>query len=170
MGNPLTLPPLLLTKMLSLDAIAIIYTKRKLFQAVSTPLSRHLPPFAPVYGQPPDPTSTFIDKNVITGCCCNNTYREKVIPECFYPIFLPSPASCLKIQFLTIYPHLRQLMGNPLTPPSLLLTKMLPVDAIAIIYTERKLFQALSTPLSRHLLPFACKFHFWPFTPICACL
>ena len=123
--------------------------------AICLKIFDHLPPFAPVYGQPLDPTSTFIDKNVITGCCCNNTCREKVIPECFYPIFLPSPASCLKIQFLTIYPHLRQLMGNPLTPPSLLLTKMLPVDAIAIIYAMRKLVQAVSTPLSCHLPRFA---------------
>ena len=47
---------------------------------------------------------------------------------------------------------------------------MLSLDAVAILYTERKLFQAVSTPLSRHLLPFAWKFNFWPFTPICACL
>ena len=82
----------------------------------------------------------------------------------------PTPAICLKIQFLAIYPYLRLLMGYPLTPPPLLLTKMLLLDAIAIIHTEKKLFQAVSTPLSRHLLPFAWKFHFWPFTPICACI
>ena len=60
--------------------------ERKLFQAVSTPLSchlppfiensilGHLPPFAPAYGRPLDPTFTFIDKNVITGYYCNNMY------------------------------------------------------------------------------------------------
>ena len=58
-------------------------------------------------------------------------------------------------QFLAIYPHLRLLKGNPLAPPPLLLTKMLLLDAIAIIDTERKLFQAVSTPLFCHLLPFA---------------
>ena len=115
----------------------------------------HLPPFAPANGQPLYPTSTFIDKNVITECYCNNIYKEKAIPGCFHPIALPSSAICLKIQFLAIYPHLRLLMGDPLTPPPLLLTKMLLLDAIAIIYTERKLIQAVSTPLSRHLLPFA---------------
>ena len=41
-------------------------------------------------------------------------------------------------------------------------------DAVVIIYTMRKLFQAVSTPLSCHLPPFAWKFNFLPFTPICA--
>ena len=115
----------------------------------------HLPPFAPAYGQPLDPTFAFIDKNVTSGCYCNNICDEKASTGCFYPIVLPSPPICLKIQFLAIYPHLRLLMCDPLTPPPLLLTKMLLFDVIAIIYTERKLFQAVSTPLSSHLLPFA---------------
>ena len=58
-------------------------------------------------------------------------------------------------QFLAIYPHFRLLISDPLTPPPLLLTKMLSLDAVAIIYMERKLFQAVSTPLSRLLPPFA---------------
>ena len=116
--------PHLLTKILSLDTVAILYMERKLFQAIPTPLT----------------------------------------------IVSPSPAICLKIQFFAIYPHLRLLMGNPLTTPPLLLTKILSLDAVAILYMERKLFQAVSTPLSRHLLPFAWKNNFWPFTPICACL
>ena len=115
----------------------------------------HLPPFASAFGQPLDPTYTFIDKNVITGCYCNNIYREKAIPGCFHPIVSPSPAICLKTQFFANYPHLRLFLGNPLTLPPLLLTKMLSLDAIAIIYTKRKLFQAVSTPLSCHLPPFA---------------
>ena len=106
--------------------------------AICLKIFGHLPPFAPVYGQPLDPTSTLIDKNVITGYCCNNIYGKKAISGCFYPIFPPSPTSCLKIQFLTIYPHLRLFMGNPLTLPPLLLTKMLSLDAVAIIHTERK--------------------------------
>ena len=88
LGDSLTTLPLSLTKMLSLDAVAIVYKERRLFQAVLTPLPAnsghlpdnsifgHLPPFAPAYGQPLDPTSTFIDKNVITGCYCNNIYGE----------------------------------------------------------------------------------------------
>ena len=43
MGNPLIPPPLLLTKMLSLGAIAMISTDRKLLKAVITPFSCHLP-------------------------------------------------------------------------------------------------------------------------------
>ena len=80
---------------------------------------------------------------------------EEAIPGWFELHFPPTPAICLKIQFLAIYPHLRLLMGDPLTPPPLLLTKMLLLDAIAIIYMGKKLIQAVSTPLSRHLLPFA---------------
>ena len=133
------------------------------------PIFGHLPPFAPAYERHLDPTSTFINKNVTTWCCCNITYGEKTIPGCFYPIILPSPAICLKIQFVAIYPHLRLLLVNPLIPLTLLLTKMLSLDAIAIIYTERKPFQAVSIPLSHHLLPLAWKFNFGPFTRICAC-
>ena len=167
MGNPLTPPPLLLTKMLSLDAAAIIYMEKResrLFLPLCSAISHHLPeksifghlpPFAPAYGQPLDPTSAFIDKNVITGCCCNSIYGEKAIPGCFHPIVPPSPAICLKNQFLAIYPHLRLLMGDPLTPPPLLLTKMLTLYAVTMIYTERKLFQAVSTRLSCHLPPSA---------------
>ena len=58
-------------------------------------------------------------------------------------------------QFLAIYPHLRLLLSNPLTPPPLLLTKMLSLDAIAMIYTKGKLFQAISTQLSCPLRSFA---------------
>ena len=114
----------------------------------------HLPPFAPAYGQPLDPTSTFIDKNVITGRCCNYIYREKAISSFFSPIVPPCPAICLKIQFFAFYPHLRLVVIALFTPP-LLLTKMLSLDAVVIIYTMRKLFQAVSTPLSCHLPPIA---------------
>ena len=114
----------------------------------------HLPPFSPAYRRPLDPTSAFLYKNVITGYCCNDIYRKRAILGCFHPIVPPSPAIFLRIQFLAIYPHLRLLMGDRLTPSSLLLTKMLLLDAIAIIHTEKKLFQAVSTPLSHHLPPF----------------
>ena len=42
-GNPLTPSPLLLTKMLSLGAVAMIFMKRELLQAITTPFSHHLP-------------------------------------------------------------------------------------------------------------------------------
>ena len=73
----------------------------------------HLPPSVPAYGRPLDPTSTLINKNVSTGCYCNNIYREKAIPGCFHPFVLPFSAIFLKIQFLTIYLHLHTPMGSP---------------------------------------------------------
>ena len=170
LGNPSTIPPAFIDKNFITGYCSNIIYGEKAIPGYSHPIDHcltisrhlpensifcHLPPFAPVYGQPLDPTSTFIDKNVITGCYCNNIYKEKAIPGCFYPIVSPSPPICLKIPFLAIYPHLRLLMGDPLTPPPLLLTKMLILDAIAMIYTERKQFQAFSTPLSCHHLPFA---------------
>ena len=122
------------------------------WQSPNVSIFGHLPPFAPAYKRPLDLTSTSIDKNVITGCCCNNIYREKAIPGCFHPIVPPSRAICLKIQFLAIYPHLHLLISAPLSPPSLLLKKMLSRDAVVIICTLRKLFQAVATLLSCHLL------------------
>ena len=113
MGDPLTSPPLSLTKMLSLDAVAILNMERRLFQVVSTPLPAiccrlpenslfgQLPPFAPAYRRPLDPASTFIDKNFITGCCCNDLYGKKENPGSFYPIVPPSPAICL----ISIFGH-----------------------------------------------------------------
>ena len=59
--------------------------ERKLFQAITTQFSNHLLEnsifshfslFVPAYGQPLDPISAFIDKNVITGCCCNDICKE----------------------------------------------------------------------------------------------
>ena len=96
MGNPLTPPLLLLTKMLSLDTLAMIAMERKLLQAASTPFSchlsensilGHLSPFVPAQGQPLDPTSAFIDRNVITRCCCSDSYRKKTTPGYYHPIF-----------------------------------------------------------------------------------
>ena len=58
-------------------------------------------------------------------------------------------------QFLAIYPHFRLLISDPLTPPPLLLTKMLSLDAVAIVYEERRLFQAVSNPIAHQLPPFA---------------
>ena len=96
MGDPLTPPLLLLTKMLSLDTLAMIAMERKLLQAASTPFSchlsensilGHLSPFVPAQGQPLDPTSAFIDRNVITRCCCSDSYRKKTTPGYYHPIF-----------------------------------------------------------------------------------
>ena len=43
MGDPLIPPLLLLTKMLSLGAVAMKSTERKLLQAITTPFFRHMP-------------------------------------------------------------------------------------------------------------------------------
>ena len=51
--------------------------------------SGHFALFVPVHGQPLDPTSAFIDKNVITRCCCSDSYRNKAIPGYYHPIFPP---------------------------------------------------------------------------------
>ena len=107
MGNLFAPSLLFMMKMASLGAVAMISVKRKLLKDTYTPLSQHLPedsisghfsPFVPAHGQPLDPTSTFIDKTIITGCCCNDIYRES------YSRLLPLhfPAICLKIEFLVI--------------------------------------------------------------------
>ena len=35
--------------------------------------------FVTAHGQPLDPTSAFIDKNIITWCCCNDIYGERPV-------------------------------------------------------------------------------------------
>ena len=107
MGNLLTLSPPLLTKMLSLGAVAMISVKKKLLQAITTPQAT--------------------------------------------PFFCHLPKKFNFWSFLTIFPHLCRLMGDPLIPLLLLLTKMLSLGAAAMKSTERKLLQAISTPFSRHL-------------------
>ena len=67
------------------------------------------------------------------------------------PFFCHLPENFNFWSFLTIFPHLCRLMGDPLIPLLLLLTKMLSLGAAAMKSTERKLLQAISTPFSRHL-------------------
>ena len=71
-GNPLTPSLLLLTKMLSLGAVAMISTEKEQLQTISTPFFHHMPqiqflaifdyfsPFLPTNGRPHDPTSALI--------------------------------------------------------------------------------------------------------------
>ena len=97
MGDTLIPPLLLFTKMLPLGAVAMKSGKRKLLQAITTPFSQQLPensifghfsPFVTAHGQPLDPTSAFIDKTIITGCCCNDIYGERATPGYYNPPFL----------------------------------------------------------------------------------
>ena len=117
MGNPLIPPPLLLTKLLSLGAIAMISTEREQLQAIATQFFCHMP----------------------------------------------------QIQFLAIFHHLCLLMGDPLIPPLILLTKILSLGDVAMKSTERKLLQAITTPFFRHMpqIQFSAIFGLvWPFLAI----
>ena len=56
----------------------------------------HFSLFVPTYGWPLYHISTFIDKSVITGCCCNNIYRERATQGYLSPHV---PTICLKMKF-----------------------------------------------------------------------
>ena len=60
-----------------------------------------LSPFAPAYGRPLDPTSAFIDKNVITDCYGSDIHGEKAIQGYFHPI---SPPFAKKLNFWPFTP------------------------------------------------------------------
>ena len=110
--------------------------ERKLFQAITTQFSNyllensifsHFSLFVPAYGQPLDPISAFIDKNVITRCCCNDICKEKATPGYYhttsYSIFLPF---AWKFQFLVIFDHFSPFVpahGWPLNPTSAFIDK-----------------------------------------------
>ena len=145
MGNLFAPSLLLLMKMVSLGAVAMISVKRKLLKDMNTPFSQHLPknsifghfsPFVPAHGQPLDPTSTFIDKTIITGCCCNDIYGKRATPGYYNPIFPPYASNSIFGHFwlfLTIFDHFCLLMGDPMIPPLLLFTKMLPLCILLLI-------------------------------------
>ena len=175
MGNPLIPPPFLMTKMLSLGAVAMKSSKRKLLQAITTSFSHHFPensifshfchfsPFVPTHGRSLDPTSIFMDKNVITGCCCNEIYKKKATSGYYHLILPPFPWKFNFWPFLAIFHHLCLLVGNPLTPSPFLLTKMLTLSAVALKSTERKLLQAITTLFSGHLPEnSSSQSKFWP--------
>ena len=67
--------------------------------------------------------------------------------------------------FGPFFPPLCLLMGDTLIPPSLLLTKMLPLGALSMRSMERVLFQAITTQFSHHLLENSIFSHFSPFVP-----
>ena len=39
----------------------------------------HFPLYVPTHGWPLDPISAFIDKSIITGCCCNDIYEVRPV-------------------------------------------------------------------------------------------
>ena len=126
----------------------------------------HFWPFVLAHGRPLDPTSVLIDKNVITGCCCNEIYKEKATTGYHHLILPPFPWKFNFWPFLAIFHYSCPLVGDPLTPSPFCLTKMLKLGAVTMKSTERKLLQAIT-----NFWPFLAIFgHFWPFFTICACL
>ena len=66
----------------------------------------HFSPFVPAHGQPLDPTSTFTNITIITGCCCNDIYGERATPDYYHSI---PPSEAWKFNFwpfLAIFHHL----------------------------------------------------------------
>ena len=136
MGDPLILPPLSLTKMLSPGAVVMITMERKLLQAITTPFSHHLPensifghfwPFfticAYAYVTPWSHLRFYWHNYYHWVLLQWYVYRE----SCSWLLPPHFPAISLKIEFLAIFHHLCLLMGDPMTPYLLLLTKMLSI-------------------------------------------
>ena len=96
---------------------------------------------------------------IIPGCCCNNIYKERVTPDYYHSIF---PPFVWKLN-LVIFGHLRLLMGDPLIPPLLLLTKILSLGAVAMKSTTKKVLQAITAPFSCHFLKMCNYYVFWQF-------
>ena len=96
MGDPLIPLLLLLTKTLSLSAVKMKSTERKLLQVITTLfITFNFWPFLAIFhhlcllmDDPLIPPLLF-DKNVITRCCCNEIYRKKAAPCHYNPSFLP---------------------------------------------------------------------------------
>ena len=130
----------------------------------------HFSPFVSAHGWPLDPTPDSIDKNVITRCCCNEIFKAKATTGYCHFIFPPFPWKFNFWPFLAIFHHLCLMVGNPLTPSPFLLTKMLPLGAVAMKSMKRKLLQAITTPFSHHSPDISIFGHFWPFFTICAYL
>ena len=157
----------------------MISMEKKLLPAITTPFSCHLPensifghfsPFVPTHGQPLDRTFAFIDKYSITRCCCDEIFKANATTG-YYHLILPHfPWKFNFWPFLAIFHHLCLMVGNPLTPSPFLLTKMLPLGAVAMKSMKRKLLQAITTPFSHHSPVISIFGHFWPFFTICACL
>ena len=158
MGNPLISPSLILKKILWLGAVAMKSTTKKLLEAIACPYSCHFPEnclfgyfllfftICACSGQALDPTSAFIDKYVITRCCYNDIYGE-LFQAITTPFSHHLPENWIFGLFLTTFPHLCLLMGNPLTSYPLFLTKTLSLGALEMIPMERELLQAIITPI-----------------------
>ena len=148
---------LVLTKRFSLGAVAMISVKSKLLQAIITPFSRHLPEYS-IFGH-------FWPFFTICACLWATpwTHLRFYWQKCYHWVrlqwnlrresysrllLLNCSTIFLKIPFLailTIFHHLFLLVGDPLTPSPLLLTKMLSLGAVAMISTEKELLQAITT-------------------------
>ena len=86
----------------------------------------HFSPFVPAHGRPLDHISIFIDKNVNTGCCCNEIYEEKANPGYCHPILPPFPWYFNFGPFLAFFGHFSPFVpvcGPPLDPISAFIDK-----------------------------------------------
>ena len=54
----------------------------------------HFLPFVPACEPPHDPISALIDKNIISGCCCNDIYKERQLLQA---IITPAPYQWLDL-------------------------------------------------------------------------
>ena len=124
--------------------------------------------FACLYKIPWPPSLLLLTNLISFGAFEMIPTKEKATPGYNHPIFaLFSVKSILAIccHFSLFLPAFKW----PLDPPLLLLTKMLTLGAVEIFSMEKKLLQAITIPLSCHLLKNLIFSHFSPFTPICAC-
>ena len=175
MGNLFTTSLLLLMKMVSLGAVAMISLKRKLLLAISTPFSQHLPEnsifghFSPFTQGPPfDQPLLLLTKLLSLGAVAMISKKREQLHANTTPFSRHLPENFHFWSFLAIFHHLCLLMGDPLIPPLHLLTKMLSLSAVAMKSTEMKLLQAITTIFSRHLPENSIFGHFWPFSTLCA--
>ena len=156
---------LVLTKKFSLGAVAMISVKRKLLQAINTSFSRHFPEYS-MFGH-------FWPFFTICACLWATpwTHLRFYWQKCYhwvrlqwnlrresYSRLLPPHFPIIPLIFhffaifglfwplFAIFHHLCLLVGHPLTPSPLLLTKMLSVGAVAMISTKRESYFRLLSP------------------------
>ena len=128
----------------------------------------HFLPFVPAHSRPLDPTSIFIDRNVITRCWCNYIYGEKATPRYYHPIFPPLAWKFYFWPFLAIFHHLCQRMQDPLIPSPFYWQKCYQ-RVLMKWYLQRESYSSLLQPhfpaICQKIDFFVIFSHFSPFVP-----
>ena len=126
-------------------------------------------PFVPTRKRPLYHIYAFIDKSVITGCCCNDTFGNRVTLGYYHPIF---PPFAKKFHFLALFDHYSSYVPaywQFLCSISACIEKKFSPGVVAIVSVRRKQLQAIYTTFSRHLpenfIFFSVIGHFTPFVP-----